>query len=89
MLKPFIHKVINHQNLTIDEAESAMTIIMDGQATDSQIGGYLVGLRMKGETVEEITGSARSMRAHAASVPSFHACSIQLQHQQDLPLDPW
>jgi anthranilate phosphoribosyltransferase len=42
---------------------------MDGQATDAQIGGYLVALRMKGETVEEITGSARSMRAHAAPVP--------------------
>jgi anthranilate phosphoribosyltransferase len=69
MLKPYIRKVINHQNLTADEAENAMTIIMEGQATDAQIGGYLVGLRMKGETVEEITGSARSMRAHAAPVP--------------------
>ena len=41
---------------------------MDGQATDAQIGGYLVGLRMKGETVPEITGSARAMRAHAAPI---------------------
>jgi len=69
MLKPYIQKVINHQNLTAEDAETAMGIIMDGQATDAQIGGYLVGLRMKGETVEEITGSARSMRAHAAPVP--------------------
>ena len=69
MLKPYIQKVINHQNLNAEEAETAMTIIMDGEATDAQIGGYLVGLRMKGETVEEITGSARSMRAHAAPVP--------------------
>ncbi len=69
MLKPYIQKVINHQNLSADEAEIAMGIIMDGKATDAQIGGYLVGLRMKGETVEEITGSARSMRAHAAQVP--------------------
>jgi anthranilate phosphoribosyltransferase len=68
MLKPYIQKVINHQNLTVDEAEAAMTIIMDGQATDAQIGGYLIGLRMKGETVDEITGSARSMRAHAAPI---------------------
>ena len=44
-------------------------IIMDGNATDAQIGGYLVALRMKGETVEEITGSAQAMRAHAAHVP--------------------
>ena len=69
MLKPYIQKVINHQNLEIEEAETAMGIIMDGQATDAQIGSYLTGLRMKGETVEEITGSARSMREHAAPVP--------------------
>ena len=69
MLKPFIQKVINHQNLSIEEAATAMNIIMDGQATDAQIGSYLTALRMKGETVEEITGSARSMREHAAPVP--------------------
>ncbi len=68
MLKPFIAKVINIQNLTSDEAEAAMTIIMTGQATNSQIGAYLVALRMKGETVEEITGSVRAMRAVALKV---------------------
>jgi len=68
MLKPYIQKVINHQNLSAQEAESAMGIIMDGAATEAQIGGYLVGLRMKGETVAEITGSAQAMRAHAAPV---------------------
>ncbi len=69
MLKPYIQKAIYSQNLSVEEAEAAMGIIMDGQATDAQIGGYLVALRMKGETVEEITGSARAMRAHAACVP--------------------
>jgi anthranilate phosphoribosyltransferase len=68
MLKPYIQKVISRQELTVEEAESAMGIIMDGEATDAQIGGYLVGLRMKGETVAEITGSARAMRAHAAPI---------------------
>jgi anthranilate phosphoribosyltransferase len=68
MLKPYIQKVINGQNLTAEEAEAAMGIIMNGEATDAQIGGYLIGLRMKGETVAEITGSARAMRAHAAPV---------------------
>ena len=66
MLKPYIQKVINQQNLSAEEAESAMGIIMSGEASDAQIGGYLVALRMKGETVPEITGSARAMRAHAA-----------------------
>ncbi len=68
MLKPYIKKIIHRQDLSAREAEEAMTIIMSGRATDAQIGGYLVGLRMKGETVPEISGSARAMRAHAAPV---------------------
>jgi anthranilate phosphoribosyltransferase len=69
MLKPFLAKLMRHEALTAEEAEQAMQIIMTGQASDAQIGGYLVALRMKGETVEEITGSARAMRAHASRVP--------------------
>lgn len=69
MLKPFIEKAINGTDLTAEEAEAAMGYIMRGQATPAQIGGYLVALRMKGETVEEIAGCARAMRAHASQVP--------------------
>jgi len=69
MLKPYIAKAINRQNLTASEAEEAMNVIMTGQATQAQIGAYLVALRMKGETVDEITGSARAMRANAVPVP--------------------
>jgi anthranilate phosphoribosyltransferase len=69
MLKPFIAKAINRTDLDAAEAEAAMTIIMTGQATLAQIGAYLVALRMKGETVEEITGSVRAMRAIAVKVP--------------------
>ncbi len=68
MLKPFIAKAINHTDLSADEAQEAMNIIMTGQASPAQIGAYLVALRMKGETVEEITGSARAMRANALKV---------------------
>ncbi len=68
MLEPFIAKAINRTDLTADEAREAMNIIMTGQATPAQIGGYLVGLRMKGETVDEITGSARAMRDNALKV---------------------
>jgi anthranilate phosphoribosyltransferase len=68
-LKPLIAKAINRQDLTLEEAETAMNIIMRGEATPAQIGGYLTALRMKGETVEEIAGSARAMRAHVVSVP--------------------
>jgi anthranilate phosphoribosyltransferase len=69
MLKPFIQRVVNRQNLSAAEAEEAMTLLMTGQATQAQIGGYLIGLRMKGETVEEIVGSARAMRRQASRVP--------------------
>ncbi len=69
MLKPYIAKAINRIDLSAEEAETAMTIIMTGQATQAQIGAYLVALRMKGETVVEITGSVRAMRAVAVKVP--------------------
>lgn len=69
MLKPYITKLLQRQHLTADEAEQAMQIIMSGQATPAQIGGYLIALRMKGETVAEIVGSVRAMRAHATRVP--------------------
>jgi len=68
MLKPFIAKTINRIDLTSKEAEEAMNIIMTGQATQAQIGAYLVALRMKGETIPEITGSVRAMRANAVKV---------------------
>jgi len=68
MLKPYIAKTINRADLTAEEAEQAMNIIMTGGATPSQIGAYLVSLRMKGETIPEITGSVRAMRANAVKV---------------------
>lgn len=67
-LKSAIATVINGRNLTFEEAETAMNAIMSGEATQAQIGSYLTALRMKGETVSEIAGSAKSMRAHVVSV---------------------
>jgi anthranilate phosphoribosyltransferase len=69
MLKPFIALTLNRRDLSAAQAEEAMNIIMTGQATPAQIGAYLVALRMKGETVDEIIGSARAMRANAVPVP--------------------
>ncbi|MBP1703023.1 MAG: trpD [Chloroflexi bacterium] len=71
MLKPYISLVMQSNNLSAEQAEQAMQIIMSGEATPAQIGGYLVALRMKGETVEEITGSARAMRAHATRIHPY------------------
>jgi anthranilate phosphoribosyltransferase len=79
MLKPYIALALNRKDLSAAEAEAAMNIIMTGQATPAQIGAYLVALRMKGETVDEITGSARAMRDNAvrvtrASGPVYDTC---------------
>jgi len=68
LLKPYIAKSVNRTDLTTEEAQEAMNIIMTGQATPAQIGAYLVALRMKGETIAEITGSVRAMRANGVKV---------------------
>lgn len=67
-LKAVIGEVINGRDLTLAQAEEAMNIIMRGEATQAQIGSYLTALRMKGETVEEIAGSAKAMRNHVVEV---------------------
>ena len=60
-----IGKLVKGQHLNEAEASEAMQIIVDGDATPSQIAGFLVGLRIKGETAEEIAGLARTLRANA------------------------
>jgi anthranilate phosphoribosyltransferase len=67
-IKEAIGAVINGRSLTTDQAEAVMDRIMNGEATDAQIGSYLTALRMKGETVAEIAGSAKSMRNHVVPV---------------------
>jgi anthranilate phosphoribosyltransferase len=64
-----IRSVIEHRDLTETQMLDVMRLIMTGQATPAQIGGFLVGLRMKGETVDEITAAARVMRELATPVP--------------------
>jgi anthranilate phosphoribosyltransferase len=68
MIKEAINLVV--QNISLSEAEMAecMTEIMEGRATGSQIGAFLTALRIKGETVEEITGAARIMREKATKI---------------------
>src|SRR3989339_1136830 len=68
MLKFAIKKIVERENLTIEEASLAMDIIMKGEATPSQIAALITGLKMKGETVEEITGFAEKMRDHAVHI---------------------
>jgi len=68
MIKDAIAKLADRSPLTEQEAESVMLEIMDGAATPAQIAAYLMGLRLKGETVEEIAGSVRAMRTKAIRI---------------------
>src|SRR2546426_4495801 len=68
MIKDAIAKVVDRLDLTEAEAEAAMHEIMEGQATPAQIAAYVTALRMKGEAVDEVTGSARAMRAKAVRI---------------------
>jgi len=67
-MKSYIAKIADGASLTTNEAEKAFNIIMSGDATPSQIGGFLMALRVRGETVDEITGAAKAMRAKAIHI---------------------
>jgi len=68
MLKTFINKIVEGNNLTREEASMAMDMIMQGNATPSQIAAFITALRIKGETIDEITGLAEKMREHAITI---------------------
>lgn len=63
-----LKKIVDRCDLAREEAEAVLNQIMTGECTDAQTGALLVGLRMKGETADELTGFARVMRARAAPV---------------------
>ena len=68
MIRELISKIVNREDLSEAEMEKAMDEIMSGEATPAQIGAFITGLRFKGETVDEITGAARTMRAKATKI---------------------
>ena len=72
-----IQAVIDHKDLSESEMQQVMQAIMTGEATPAQIGGFLVGLRMKGETVAEITAAAKVMRDLSSKV------SVSAEHLVD------
>src|SRR5213595_264697 len=67
-LRPLLGRVAAGHALSEGEAEAAFEIIMSGNATPSQMGAFLMGLRVRGETVDEITGAARIMRSKALMI---------------------
>ena len=74
MIKEAILKLAQRNDLTAQEALEVMNEIMDGKASPVQMSSYLTALSLKGETIEEITGSAKGMRDHC----------IRLLHEMDV-----
>src|SRR5213596_1311316 len=69
-LKALIAKAATGAALTLEESAAAFDRMMSGEATPSQMGGLLMALRVRGETVDEITGAVRTMRAKMLRVPA-------------------
>ncbi len=68
MIAETIARIADGHDLSRAEARSVMNVVMEGEATPAQIGGLLVGLRAKGETVDELTGFAEALREHVVPV---------------------
>lgn len=78
-MKEYLNRIMAGENLSQAETSSAFELIMSGAATPSQIAGFIVALRMKGETADEIAGAAQTMRRHAvlidtAGLPVVDTC---------------
>jgi len=74
MIKEAIYKLVNKENLTLDETQKVMDEIMSGNTTNAQIASFITALRMKGETIDEITGCAMVMRKRG----------LKLSHEGDV-----
>jgi anthranilate phosphoribosyltransferase len=84
MIKDAISKVVLQQDLAEAEMIEVMNQIMGGEATQAQVGAFITALRMKGETIEEITGAARVMRDHATPIRVGKALDID---REEINLD--
>ena len=73
-----LQKLLRRESLTAEEAAGAMTVVMEGEATAAQIAALLTALRMKGESVEEITGFARVMREKAVRLTPRRAPLVDI-----------
>ncbi len=77
-ISDYLKLVVDRQDLSRDQATAAMEEIMGGRATDAQIAAFLTAMRMKGETVEELTGFAAVMRSKVTRVPVGGGVSASL-----------
>ncbi|MBU2568348.1 MAG: anthranilate phosphoribosyltransferase [Elusimicrobia bacterium] len=86
MIKDAIQKIVKREDLTEKEAVDVLSEIMSGEATDAQIGAFITALRMKGETVEEITGFTKVMRRFAINVRMKKPAVVDID-REDINVD--
>jgi len=85
-IKEAIAKAVNLNHLTEQEMIDVVDQITDGKVTAAQIGAFLIALRMKGETIDEITGAARVMRAKCLPIPPYNQSQVSID-RDDITLD--
>ena len=76
MIRETIQKVVDGENLTEHETVDTMNEIMSGEATPAQVASFITALRIKGETIEEITGAARVMREKSTKIHTKHPFAV-------------
>ena len=85
MIREAIAKVVEGQDLSADEAAQVMGEIMEDEATPAQLGAFLTALRVKGETLDEITGMAGVMRSKGLAVEvEGPLVRVEVEHAPDL-----
>ena len=67
-LLAYLHRVTAHEDLSLDDAQAAMNVLLEGAATPVEIAAFLTALKMKGETADEVAGFVRGMRQHMIRV---------------------
>ena len=85
MIQQALQQVLDGRDLSRDDTREVMGEIMAGEATPAQIGGFLVALRAKGETADEIAGCAEAMRAHVLPVHPEDRVDGSLDHGSSVP----
>ena len=81
-LKPVLARLAAGETLSAAESEAAFGVVMDGQASPAQIGGMLMAMRARGETVAELTGAVTAMRARMTRVAAPRQCHGCLRYRR-------
>jgi anthranilate phosphoribosyltransferase len=76
MIKEAIQKLLNRENLTLEMTKSVMDAIMSGNATNAQIASFITAMRMKGETIDEITACAMIMKKYGTKLKHDTICKM-------------